>query len=52
MPRDRHGKDRGGTRPAALAYMALGGWLRARVRPEAFRLCFFLGLLALGAELV
>jgi uncharacterized membrane protein YfcA len=36
----------------ALAGMALGGWLRARVRPETFRLCFFLGLLALGAELV
>ena len=36
----------------ALAGMALGGWLRARLRPEAFRLCFFLGLLALGAELV
>jgi uncharacterized membrane protein YfcA len=36
----------------ALAGMALGGWLRARLRLEAFRLCFFLGLLALGAELV
>jgi hypothetical protein len=34
-----------------LAGMAIGGWLRARVRPEAFRLCFFVGLLALGAEL-
>ncbi|WP_424136121.1 sulfite exporter TauE/SafE family protein [Roseomonas chloroacetimidivorans] len=36
----------------ALAGMALGGWLRARVRPETFRLCFFLGLLALGGELL
>ncbi len=36
----------------ALAGMALGGWLRARVRPETFRLCFFVGLLALGSELV
>jgi len=36
----------------ALVGMALGGWLRARVRPEAFRLCFFVGLLALGGELV
>ena len=36
----------------ALAGMALGGWLRARVRPETFRLCFFMGLLVLGGELV
>ncbi|MCB4825464.1 sulfite exporter TauE/SafE family protein [Roseicella aerolata] len=36
----------------AFAGMALGGWLRARVRPETFRLCFFVGLLALGSELV
>lgn len=36
----------------ALAGMALGGWLRARVRPETFRRCFFVGLLALGGELV
>ena len=36
----------------ALAGMALGGWLRARVRPETFRLCFLVGLLALGGELV
>lgn len=35
----------------ALAGMALGGWLRARVRPEVFRLWFFLGLLVLGGEL-
>ena len=36
----------------ALAGMALGGWLRVRVRPEMFRLCFFVGLLVLGSELV
>ncbi len=36
----------------ALAGMVLGGWLRARVRSETFRLCFFVGLLALGSELV
>src|SRR4051794_36438635 len=36
----------------ALAGMALGGWLRARVQPPTFRLCFFLGLLVLGGELV
>jgi uncharacterized membrane protein YfcA len=36
----------------ALAGMALGGWLRARVRPETFRLYFFLGLLVLGGELI
>jgi uncharacterized membrane protein YfcA len=36
----------------ALAGMALGGRLRARVRPETFRLCFFVGLLVLGGELV
>ena len=36
----------------SLAGMALGGWLRARVRLETFRLCFFVGLLVLGGELV
>jgi uncharacterized membrane protein YfcA len=36
----------------ALAGMTFGGWLRARVRPETFRLCFFVGLLALGVELI
>jgi uncharacterized membrane protein YfcA len=36
----------------ALVGMALGGYLRARVRPETFRLCFFAGLLVLGGELV
>jgi uncharacterized protein len=35
----------------ALAGMALGQWLRARARPDAFRLCFFAGLLLLGAHL-
>ena len=35
----------------ALAGMFLGQWLRRRVRPETFRRCFFLGLLALGAVL-
>lgn len=36
----------------ALAGMLLGGWLRARVRPETFRLGFFAGLLVLGGELL
>ena len=36
----------------ALAGMWFGGWLRARVRPETFRVCFFVGLLALGGELL
>ena len=36
----------------ALAGMTLGGRVRAKVRPETFRLCFFLGLLALGGELL
>jgi uncharacterized membrane protein YfcA len=36
----------------ALAGMWLGGWLRLRVRPETFRLCFFIGLLVLGGELI
>jgi uncharacterized membrane protein YfcA len=35
----------------ALAGMVLGGCLRARVRPETFRRCFFAGLLVLGGEL-
>jgi hypothetical protein len=34
----------------ALAGMVLGGWLRARVRPETFRLGFFAGLLGWGAN--
>ena len=36
----------------ALAGMALGGRLRARVRPETFRVGFFAGLLVLGGELL
>jgi uncharacterized protein len=36
----------------ALTGMVLGGWLRARVRPETFRLGFFAGLLVLGGELL
>lgn len=36
----------------ALAGMALGGRLRARAHPETFRLCFFIGLLLLGGELM
>ena len=35
----------------ALAGMALGGWLRLRVRPDSFRRGFFIGLLVLGGEL-
>ena len=35
----------------ALLGMAMGQWLRARVRPEVFQLCFFAGLLLLGAHL-
>jgi uncharacterized membrane protein YfcA len=36
----------------ALVGMCLGQWLRLRVRPEVFRICFFCGLLALGAYLI
>jgi uncharacterized protein len=35
----------------APAGMALGQWVRSRVRPELFRLCFLVALLALGAHL-
>jgi uncharacterized membrane protein YfcA len=35
----------------ALAGMALGQWVRSRVRPDLFRVCFLVGLLALGAHL-
>jgi uncharacterized membrane protein YfcA len=35
----------------ALGGMFAGQWLRLRSRPEVFRRCFFLGLLALGAYL-
>jgi uncharacterized membrane protein YfcA len=31
--------------------MRLGQAVRARLRPQSFRLCFFLGLLALGGYL-
>jgi uncharacterized membrane protein YfcA len=30
----------------------LGQWVRARVRPETFRICFFVGSLLLGAHLM
>ena len=35
----------------ALAGMVLGQFVRGRVKPETFRLCFFLGLLVLGLSL-
>jgi uncharacterized protein len=35
----------------SLAGMRLGQAVRARLRPQAFRLCFFFGLLALGTHL-
>ncbi len=35
----------------ALAGMFIGGYLRAKISPVLFRRCFFLGLLALGAEI-
>jgi uncharacterized membrane protein YfcA len=36
----------------ALLGMVLGQWVRARVRPETFRVCFFVGSLLLGAHLM
>jgi uncharacterized membrane protein YfcA len=36
----------------ALAAMIVGQRIRARVRPDLFRLCFFIGLLGLGADLI
>lgn len=36
----------------AVAGMALGQSLRARIRPRLFRLCFFAGALALGTHLM
>lgn len=36
----------------ALAGMAMGGWLRRRVRPSIFRSCFFAGLGILGAQIL
>jgi len=35
----------------ALCGMVGGQWIRARVEPSTFRICFFLGLLALGGHL-
>jgi uncharacterized membrane protein YfcA len=35
----------------ALAGMAFGQWVRVRIRPDVFRICFLLGLLVLGAHL-
>jgi uncharacterized membrane protein YfcA len=35
----------------ALLGMVLGQWVRARVRSETFRICFFSGSLLLGAHL-
>ena len=36
----------------ALLGMALGSLVRGRARPDTFRRCIFLGLLALGVEIV
>jgi uncharacterized membrane protein YfcA len=36
---------------AALVGMVLGQLVRARINTETFRLCFFIGLLLLGAHL-
>lgn len=35
----------------ALGGMFFGQWIRGRVSPSAFRICFFLGLIALGGHL-
>jgi uncharacterized membrane protein YfcA len=35
---------------SACIGMLAGTWVRARVKPQPFRLCFFAGLLALGAH--
>ena len=35
----------------ALCGMVGGQWVRSRVEPSTFRICFFLGLLALGGHL-
>ena len=44
-----------GPASVALAVVLVGMWLgqqvRGRVKPQTFRLCFFIGLLALGAHL-
>jgi uncharacterized membrane protein YfcA len=36
----------------ALAGMAAGQWVRMRIHPQAFRVIFFLGLVALGVHLL
>jgi uncharacterized membrane protein YfcA len=36
----------------ALGGMLIGQWIRGRIRPELFRRCFFIGLLALGLHLM
>jgi uncharacterized membrane protein YfcA len=36
----------------ALLGMVLGQWVRARVRPDLFRTCFFLASLLLGGDLI
>ncbi len=36
---------------AALCGMVGGQWVRSRVEPSTFRICFFLGLAALGSHL-
>jgi uncharacterized protein len=36
----------------ALLGMVLGQWVRARVRPDVFRICFFVASLLLGAHLI
>ena len=36
----------------ALGGMAIGRWIRGRIRPEPFRRCFFIGLLGLGLYLM
>jgi uncharacterized membrane protein YfcA len=35
----------------AAAGMGLGQLVRGRIKPETFRLCFYIGLLALGGHL-
>lgn len=37
---------------ASLIGMVLGQWVRVRISAKAFRLCFLLGLMALGAHLL
>lgn len=35
----------------AVGGLLVGGWLRGRVRPETFRMCFLIGVVALGLHL-